>query len=96
MGNMSYCRFQNTALDLDDCADALEDIFLGQDETLSRDECKGFARLMEGIAKMIETISINTGMENDEIVEAMGNDARKLVEKLMSIQPCNPEDDDDC
>lgn len=96
MGNMSYCRFQNTALDLDDCADALEDIFLGQDETLSRDECKGFARLMEGIAKMIETISINTGMENDEIVEAMGNDARKLVQTLMSIQLYKQDEDDDC
>lgn len=26
MSNMSYCRFHNTALDLDDCRDALEEM----------------------------------------------------------------------
>ncbi len=25
MGNMSYCRFENTAIDLEDCLDALQD-----------------------------------------------------------------------
>ena len=29
MGNMSYCRFENTANDLDDCQEALENLLQG-------------------------------------------------------------------
>ena len=37
MSNMSYCRFQNTRADLEDCVEALEDIDFNLDE-LSREE----------------------------------------------------------
>ena len=44
--NMSYCRFQNTVLDLADCMDALEEI--NYDLTkLSADEEKAARRLIE-------------------------------------------------
>lgn len=33
MANMSYCRFQNTRLDMEDCLDALR-----EEKPLSRDE----------------------------------------------------------
>ena len=32
MANMSYCRFQNTLLDLQDCAANMNDIDLSEDE----------------------------------------------------------------
>ena len=44
--NMSYCRFQNTVLDLADCMDALEEI--NYDLTkLSADEEQAARRLIE-------------------------------------------------
>lgn len=38
MANMSYCRFQNTQLDLNDCVGALEDAYDLKDLGLSNDE----------------------------------------------------------
>ena len=46
MGNMSYCRFQNTRSDLEDCRDALDE--MGQDiESLSDEEREAAADLID-------------------------------------------------
>ena len=37
MGNMSYCRFENTYPDLLDCRDAMSDTDLGESEAKYRD-----------------------------------------------------------
>jgi hypothetical protein len=34
--NMSYCRFQNTLLALQECADAMDDAELSEQEALAR------------------------------------------------------------
>ena len=44
--NMSYCRFQNTVIDLADCLLALEEIDFNISE-LSEDEAKAACRLIE-------------------------------------------------
>ena len=44
MGNMSYCRFENTANDLQDCVNALT---RGETEDLSHYELNGLARILE-------------------------------------------------
>ena len=49
--NMSYCRFQNTVIDLADCMDALEEIDYDLAK-LSADEEKAARRLIE-ICKVI-------------------------------------------
>lgn len=36
MGNMSYCRFENTLNDLRDCAEHIEDTGLSEDEHHAR------------------------------------------------------------
>ena len=38
MGNMSYCRFENTAGDLSDCEDNIEDMNLSETENRKRIE----------------------------------------------------------
>lgn len=45
MGNMSYCRFQNTLKDLRDCAEALEEIGDNLAE-LSKEEARAAAALI--------------------------------------------------
>jgi hypothetical protein len=51
MANMSYCRFENTARDLRDCRDALDDgvtpAELSQDEATA---CRRLIRICEEIA----------------------------------------------
>lgn len=36
MGNMSYCRFENTSGDLEDCYDAMDEKDLSEGETKAR------------------------------------------------------------
>ena len=48
MANMSYCRFQNTSIDLDDCVRVLEDAYDLEDLDLSNDE----ARAMRNMASL--------------------------------------------
>lgn len=46
MGNMNYCRFQNTRPDLEDCVEALEDIDFNLAE-LSKEEARAANALIE-------------------------------------------------
>jgi len=59
MGNMSYCRFENTFADLQDCYDALGEYELDQ---LSDTERK----YAEKLIKLCEKISNNYGEDNNE------------------------------
>lgn len=44
MSNMSYCRFQNTAIDLEDCVEEMQESGV---EKLSMEECKAATRLYD-------------------------------------------------
>ena len=50
MGNMSYCRFENTANDLRDCVDEL--FSYGVDNDMSMSELKALKKMM-GMARDI-------------------------------------------
>lgn len=51
MPNMSYCRFENTANDLQDCVDALDEC-MGELSSLSKAEERAARRIIE-LAKAI-------------------------------------------
>ena len=65
MSNMSYCRFHNTAMDLQDCVDAIEN---GDTEDMSRHEIDGLKKILED-AKSIVSMS----EEIDEIINEFEN-----------------------
>ena len=69
MGNMSYCRFENTARDLKDCVDALEN---GETQELSNREIEGLEDLLrscESIFQMKEDIeSIIESWEDSDVL----------------------------
>ena len=50
MSNMSYCRFQNTSMDLGDCLDALENHW---DLDLSTDEINGLESLLADAKELV-------------------------------------------
>ena len=50
MSNMSYCRFQNTSMDLGDCLDALENHW---DLDLSTDEVNGLESLLADAKELV-------------------------------------------
>ena len=60
MGNMSYCRFENTAADLRDC---LSVIHRGETDDLSSYEIAGLTNIMDMANELVE-------ME-DDIIELL-------------------------
>ena len=58
MANMSYCRFQNTVQDLQDCFNAIDEALdNGEPMALSADEQRAFQRmfnLMEDMMPLME------------------------------------------
>ena len=52
MGNMSYCRFENTARDLGDCVRAL---LQGEAEDLNQYELDGLAKILEYANDIVES-----------------------------------------
>lgn len=46
MANMSYCRFHNTVVDLEDCINTLEEYNEGELKDLSEDEKRAINKLL--------------------------------------------------
>ena len=58
MSNMSYCRFQNTSSDFEECAEVLEELLSGPDNdvslrSISSDELIAAKRVVETAQRMI-------------------------------------------
>lgn len=71
MSNMSYCRFRNTLGDLTDCEGALEELFNGDSDPLSRAELAAAKALVrksfEIVARFADALELET---IDELVDA--------------------------
>ena len=64
MANMSYCRYQNTAIDLEDCASAMEEEGYGD---LEFREQMAADRLYEICRRYIQAYEQEIGIENEDI-----------------------------
>lgn len=53
MANMSYCRFHNTKLDMEDCLDAIRD-----EKHLSAEEARAGRQMMEDILEFCRDYGI--------------------------------------
>tara|TARA_B100000886_G_C20125108_1_gene367543 strand:- start:373 stop:567 length:195 start_codon:yes stop_codon:yes gene_type:complete len=51
MGNMSYCRFENTARDLRDCVNAIHN---GETDELNEYELEGLTDILELCKEIVE------------------------------------------
>lgn len=65
MGNMSYCRFENTARDLQDCIRAIED---GDVYDFSQWELAGFQKLIRLAEELVQM-----DYETEKIIEHYKN-----------------------
>lgn len=64
MANMSYCRFENTNMDLADCVNALEGIIYDQEEVSER-EWHCAKRMKEWCERYLEVFD---DLEEDELI----------------------------
>jgi len=70
MGNMSYCRFENTSRDLSDCEEAIENLLYG-DEEISDREIDHAARLIETAGRIFEHLANFRGKTTSRFIEEL-------------------------
>lgn len=65
MANMSYCRFQNTVMDMEDCFNAMADaVDTEEPMELSSDEQRAFQRMYDMLSDMVEMMEQVIEMED--------------------------------
>ena len=71
MANMSYCRFQNTVQDLQDCFNAIDEALEnGEPMDLSADEQRAFQRMFNLMEDMMPLMEQATEAEENFAEEA--------------------------
>lgn len=70
MANMSYCRFQNTSMDMRDCLDSLS-----EGKRLSDEEYKAYERLVELAKELVEDFGDYKNPPDPDDVEEEKSDA---------------------
>jgi len=71
MPNMSYCRFHNTAMDMEECFNAMaEAVDAEEPMQLSADEQRAFQRMYDMLHEMQEVMDEVTRMEDEQREEA--------------------------
>ena len=58
MSNMSYCRFQNTVRDMEDCIDNFEDFICGESSDIEVRAYSNFIRMIIGFNNNYDLESI--------------------------------------
>ena len=76
MANMSYCRFANTRIDMEDCLDALREAEWG-DEKISEDEI-GYCRMM--FDNIIDYLDEEGLLDTDDFYDGYSKWKEKLIE----------------
>lgn len=78
MVNMSYCRFHNTVIDFEDCAEELLDQAFNPEETepLSREE----------LGKAFELIDLMVGLLEDFYVDIDHNQIKSIKAQILENQ----------
>jgi hypothetical protein len=79
MSNMSYCRWQNTLSDLEDCVESWDEGVANRDEARARKRLVALAEELLSMARrdsdMVEGLELNAegrGYEDEEEVESEG------------------------
>ena len=87
MSNMSYCRFENTAKDLADCRDALDNFLNGQPEergeevALSESELEWAKELVRNAMGILDLVANQKNCDRDELDE---NDADAVLDEAQT------------
>ena len=81
MGNMSYCRFENTSQDLQDCINAVGEMIEGGYD-LSEREQRAFKRMIAQATELLEMVGDAIGMEVTDLVEKVNWEGDSVVESF--------------
>lgn len=91
MPNMSYCQFENTVLDMDQCQTVVEGLFNADHDPLSESELRNAKALAQQCRNFLELFADQLGLELtdeafwddtkwDEELDSANNDAESTDE----------------
>lgn len=84
MGNMSYCRFENTSLDLRDCEEVLVGMVAGDEEPLSDEELRSSKRLVQSCARIFFLLhEYATQEEQGQLIEGSEQRRETVLKAIM-------------
>tara|TARA_R100000329_G_scaffold49721_2_gene45794 strand:+ start:1113 stop:1463 length:351 start_codon:yes stop_codon:yes gene_type:complete len=91
MANMSYCRFENTARDLNDCLEAIDNNDM---QDMSEHEVQGLENLLETCIEIVAykdeiKRAIKEHFEEEERLKKEREEELKEVERLRKIENRN-------
>jgi hypothetical protein len=86
MANMSYCRFENTGRDLDDCHHALEDLLVDGEGELSRSELDAAVGLIETALEIVLLVAEVAGLGADEAEDLDAKRIRQVLQRACQIE----------
>ena len=73
MANMSYCRFHNTRIDMDDCIEALKRLEWDDEETISEEEAKYCTWMFDSIIEYLDDEGLLEEFDYDAYEEWKSN-----------------------
>lgn len=79
MSNMSYCRFQNTSKDFDDCAEAIRDLENFEAGPLSSEELRAAKSMYGQALEMLQALAERVGVDLEELDD---DDIDKALDEL--------------
>ena len=94
MGNMSYCRFQNTFSDFEDCKDAILGMTSGEGGALEGEELRYAKRLIESAFELVGILNeqITDGPDIEGLDEV---DTDELFDQINEQAKLDDEDNDE-
>jgi len=95
MGNMSYCRFENTVRDLSDCQDALELLLVGDLAPLSHLELERAKDLVSICNMIVDCVKDHSGYSDEEFRSKMEDCSEKVINQVLSAANMHTRDKDD-
>ena len=80
MSNMSYCRFQNTSSDLEDCKDALDAVINEGIGKLSHEEVHAAKRLVQSCLYIVRLLADCRNIDVYEGVREIENSYASIID----------------
>ena len=89
MPNMSYCRFENTNYDLDDCIVAIGRMMDSQEGPLSDRELRAAKQLAGNALELVSMLADLAGLDMDDLDSSLDplDDAIDIVQDMASETP---------
>jgi len=85
MGNMGYCRFENTVGDLGECQLALENMLDCNEAQLSKTERSKARELIRTCHEILMLVQEHSGLDTEEFMDKMELNSDRVIDDFLDV-----------